>query len=260
MKDSCQGTGHGNAVVSQVGFFTWMEQLSCAKSVWFNPRSCLCFSYHNVSLRATDVGEDLTQILCICIFTWEPCSQGKCLLEDSFCRWKYDHMASLRNMHVSHFPYATLRFSGLCLSPSSIYDKALYLVHIGRFLAVLNWWANVTVDGSEETININPAETVKRTWNWTNKQTNKSEQILQVGVETQSSASTSSTFWGPRPCWSDLKSGGMFQKRTHRCNWTRNKEYSGEDSCTVYLHTGCLHSPQSQLVCLVMGTDMNMHV
>ena len=52
--------------------------MSCAKFVRLNPyhnfRTLLLALFlrdHNVSLRATDVGEDLTQILRICIFTRE---------------------------------------------------------------------------------------------------------------------------------------------------------------------------------------------
>ena len=51
---------------------------------------------HNVSLRATDVEEDLTQILRFCIFhRCEPYSQGKCLREGSYLqvsgRQTHDH-------------------------------------------------------------------------------------------------------------------------------------------------------------------------
>ena len=42
---------------------------------------------HNVSFRATDVEEDLTQILCFCIFTDENhAPKGNAYAKDPFCR------------------------------------------------------------------------------------------------------------------------------------------------------------------------------
>ena len=79
--------------------------MSSAKYVWLNPYVTVSHNVltllltpflrdHNVSLRATDVEEDLTQILRICIFTDENHTpKGNAYAKAPVCRWAGDkHM------------------------------------------------------------------------------------------------------------------------------------------------------------------------